>query len=115
MRSVSSRIASEHPRRSSGREGLEELFQAVEAGQIDMVLVECLDRISRDPADLPYVYKKLKFYQVALREVHGGIADVISVGVRGLVASLTLTDLKNKIRRRAEGNVDRGLSAGIRV
>ena len=95
-----------------GRSGLTDLMKAVESGNVDVVLVEHLDRISRDQADLATIYKKLKFHGVMLREVHGGEANAITVGVRGLMGSLFLTDLKDKVRRGLEGNVTRGTGAG---
>jgi site-specific DNA recombinase len=95
-----------------GRSGLINLMRAVEEGKIDVVLVECLDRISRDPADFAGLYKRLRFHGVMLREVHGGEANAITVGVRGLMGSLFLTDLKDKVRRGLAGNVSRGASAG---
>jgi DNA invertase Pin-like site-specific DNA recombinase len=95
-----------------GRRGLTDLMKAVENGAVDVVLVENLDRISRDQADLSTVYKKLKFYGVMLREVHGGEANAITVGVKGLMGSLFLTDLKDKVRRGLDGNIGRGASAG---
>ena len=95
-----------------GREGLVDLMKAVEGGQVDVVLVEHLDRISRDQAELANFYKKLRYYGVMLREVHGGDANAITVGVRGLTGSLFITDLKDKVRRGLDGNICRGLSAG---
>ena len=86
-----------------GRSGLTDLMKAVESGNVDVVLVEHLDGISRDQADLATIYKKLKFHGVMLREVHGGEANAITVGVRGLMGSLFLTDLKDKVRRGTRG------------
>ena len=67
-----------------GREGLLELIEAARERRFDIVLVEALDRLSRDQEDLAHLYKRLKFQGIEIRAVHDGRADPIQIGVRDL-------------------------------
>jgi DNA invertase Pin-like site-specific DNA recombinase len=86
-----------------GREGLMQLLAAARDHAFDVVLVEALDRLSRDQEDLAGIWKRLNFLGVELRAVHEGTADQIQIGVRGLLGSLFLTDLAHKVRRGMQG------------
>ena len=94
------------------RDGLLRLLADAKNGDFDAVIVEALDRISRDQEDMASIYKKLKFLGIEIIEVHGGKADTIQVGIRGLIGAVYLEDLKHKVRRGMSGRVKDGLSAG---
>jgi len=98
-----------------GREGVVDLLLDAASGKFDTVVVESLDRLSRDQADLATLYKKLSFRGVKIVGVSGGTADEIQVGVRGLLGSLYLKDLADKTRRGLAGKVADGQSAGGRA
>lgn len=98
-----------------GRDGLLNLMDAARAGAFRVVIVEALDRLSRDQEDLPGLWKRLTFLGVEIRAVHEGRADAIQIGVRGLVGALFLQDLAHKVRRGMSGRVREGLSAGGRA
>jgi DNA invertase Pin-like site-specific DNA recombinase len=91
-----------------GREGVAKLMSFAQAGNCDVVVVECLDRLSRDLGDLPDLWKKLEFAQVQLIAVDLGRADLIQVGIRGLVGALYLKDLAHKVRRGHLGMIREG-------
>ena len=95
-----------------GRFGLDRLMTAAAERRFDVVVVEALDRLSRDMADLATIYKLLRFAGVALIAVHEGTADEIAIGVRGLVGALYLTDLAHKTRRGLAGKIKQGMRAG---
>jgi DNA invertase Pin-like site-specific DNA recombinase len=97
-----------------GREGVTEMIAAARAGKIDVVIVEALDRISRDQEDLAAIYKRCSFAGVRIEAVHDGVADVVQIGVRGLVGALYLEDLKHKVRRGMAGVIRDGRHAGGR-
>ncbi|WP_425070058.1 recombinase family protein [Rhizobium tumorigenes] len=61
------------------------------------------------------MHKRLTFAGVEIISVHDGKADNIQVGIRGLVSSLFLTDLKNKTRRGMAGVINDGRHAGGRA
>ncbi|WP_342640911.1 recombinase family protein [Rhodoligotrophos ferricapiens] len=95
-----------------GRDGLERLMQDARSGLFTVVLVEALDRLSRDQEDLAGIWKRLRFLGVEVVAVHEGTADAIQIGVRGLVGALFLSDLAHKVRRGQTGVVREGRHAG---
>lgn len=98
-----------------GRDGILRLMEDARAGRFEVVVVEALDRISRDQEDLAGIYKRLTFAGVDIVAVHEGKADAIQIGIRGLVGELFLSDLKHKVRRGMQGVVRDGRSAGGRA
>lgn len=76
------------------------------------MIVEALDRLSRDQEDLAHIWKRLSFLGIEIRAVHDGTADAIQVGIRGLLGNLFLTDLAHKVRRGMDGVVRDGRHAG---
>lgn len=97
-----------------GRDGLAALMRDAEGGAFDIVLVEALDRLSRDQEDLAHLYKRLSFLGIAIQSIHDGRADHIQIGVKGLLGSLFLQDLANKVRRGLDGRVAAGKLPGGR-
>lgn len=95
-----------------GRDGLLRLLDAARDGSFEVILIEALDRLSRDQEDLAGIWKRLNFLGVELRALHEGTADQIQIGVRGLLGSLFLTDLAHKVRRGMQGVVRDGRHAG---
>lgn len=98
-----------------GRDGPMRLMDAAREGKFDLILVEALDRLSRDQEDLAGLWKRLNFLGVELRAVHKGKADQVQIGVRGLLGSLFLTDLAHKVRRGMDGVIRDGRNAGGRA
>lgn len=98
-----------------GRDGLMRLMDDARDGRFDVVIVEALDRVSRDQEDLAGIFKRLSFLGIEIVGVHDGVADAMQVGIRGLVGSLFLTDLKHKVRRGLQGVIRDGRHAGGRA
>ena len=95
-----------------GRNGLMRLLDSARDGKFEVLLIEALDRLSRDQEDLAGIWKRLNFLGIELRAVR---ADQIQIGVRGLLGSLSLTDLAHKVRRGMQGVVRDGRDAGGRA
>jgi DNA invertase Pin-like site-specific DNA recombinase len=95
-----------------GRDGLIALMERARAKAFDFVIVEALDRLSRDMEDLAGIHKRLSFYGIELRAVHDGRADTILVGLRGLVGQLFREDGAKKVRRGMAGVIRDGRVAG---
>ena len=76
------------------------------------VIVEELDRLSRDMEDLAGIHKRLSFMNIDIIAVHEGTASTVTVGLRGLVGQLFREDNARKVRRGLQGKVRSGLSAG---
>lgn len=96
----------------AGRSGLADLMAAAARGEFSVLIVEALDRLSRDIEDLAGIHKRLTFAGIEIIAVHDGKADALQIGIRGLVSSLFITDLKHKIRRGMAGMVDEGRLPG---
>lgn len=98
-----------------GRDGIIRMMTAALDRQFETVIVESLDRLSRDQEDLAGLWKRLSFAGVDVRTVHEGRADAIQIGVRGLVGALYLKDLAEKVHRGLAGVVRDGRTAGGRA
>ncbi len=98
-----------------GRDGLLRLMDDARDRKFQVVIVEALDRLSRDQEDLAGLFKRLSFADVQIMAVHDGAADAMQVGIRGLLSTLFLADLKHKIRRGLAGVVRDGRHAGGRA
>lgn len=95
-----------------GRDGLAALMAAAKARAFDVLVVEALDRLSRDQEDLAHIFKRLKFAGISIVTVHEGTADAVSIGLRGLMGTMFLDALKQKTRRGLAGVVRDGRHPG---
>ncbi len=95
-----------------GRDGLLRLMDQARERVFDVVIVEALDRLSRDMEDLAGIHKRLSFLGIEIRAVHEGVVNTVLVGLRGLVGQLYREDNAHKVRRGQAGRVRQGLNAG---
>jgi site-specific DNA recombinase len=95
-----------------GRGGLLRLLDQAKDRSFDVVIVEALDRLSRDMEDLAGIHKRLSFLGIEIRAVHEGVVNTVLVGLRGLVGQLYREDNAHKVRRGLAGRFGQGLNAG---
>lgn len=95
-----------------GREGLLRMLDRARERSFDVVIVEALDRLSRDMEDLAGIHKRLSFLGIEIRAVHEGVVNTVLVGLRGLVGQLYREDNAHKVRRGQAGRVRQGLAGG---
>ena len=88
------------------------LLQAAERGEVDIIVAESLNRLSRDQADTASLFKRMSFFGVRLHTVADQDLDELKVGVGSLVSALYIKDIAQKTRRGLEGRVVAGKSAG---
>lgn len=69
-----------------GRDGLLALMDKARERAFEVIVVEALDRLSRDMEDLAGIHKRLSFLGIEIRAVHEGVVNTVLVGLRGLVA-----------------------------
>jgi site-specific DNA recombinase len=110
-------IATYNDRAKSGasmfeRDGLLDLMTSAKKRGFNAVIVESLDRLSRDQEDLAGIFKRLKFCDIKILTCNEGETTDLHVGIRGIVGSLFLADMGNKIRRGHNGRVREGLFPG---
>ncbi|MCP3392497.1 recombinase family protein [Bradyrhizobium sp. CCGB12] len=95
-----------------GREGLLRMLNQAREKSFDVVIVEALDRLSRDMEDLAGIHKRLSFLGIEIRAVHEGVVNTVLVGLRGLVGQLYREDNAHKVRRGQAGRAKQGLAGG---
>ena len=94
------------------RPGIQALMQDAQAGRLDMVLAESLDRLSRDQEDIAGVYKRLSFASIRMVTLSEGPISELHIGLKGTMGALYLKDLADKTRRGLSGRVHQGKSGG---
>ncbi len=99
------------------RPGLLSMDSAIEAKEIDAVIVDDLSRLSRSNHQMLTLVLKFNFHQIKLISVSDGIITddenaKIGIQMRGLINELYLDDLRKKTLRGLEGQKLRGFSAG---
>lgn len=95
-----------------GRPELMQLLTDAKAHKFDVVIVESLDRLSRDQADIHALNRQLVFHRVEIRTPGEGVATSIHVGLRGIVGEMFLKDLGAKVRRHHTGRALEGKIPG---
>jgi site-specific DNA recombinase len=92
-----------------GRDGVQDVLSDARTGKFDVIVIEALDRLSRDMEDLSAIYKRMTHLDIEIRAVHDGTANTVLVGLRGLVAQMFREDTVLKVRRGLSGRVKSGL------
>lgn len=103
---------------TSARPGLRSLVAACEARRVDVVLVESLDRISRDQADLHPILRTWRLADVRVIGMGdsvdtGASKSTLMIGVRAAIAQSYLEDLGDKTRRGLEARARAGMATGL--
>ena len=94
------------------RPGYQALISAMKSGQVDVVLAESLDRLSRDQEHVAGFHKAAQFAGVRIITLSEGEISELHVGLKGTMGALYLKDLADKTRRGLEGRVRQGRSGG---
>jgi site-specific DNA recombinase len=98
-----------------GRPGIKLLLADAERGDFDLLLTESMSRIGRDEEDRANIRKRLKFVGVSIATPGDGIIVPMVDGIRAVIDSQQLEDLKHHTRRGMRGRVHEGRSAGGRT
>src|SRR6202011_846847 len=91
------------------------LLVDAERGAFDIVLAESMSRIGRDQEDRAGVRKRLAFCRVGIATPTDGVVTPLVDGIRAVIDSQQLEDLKHHTRRGMRGRVLEGRSAGGRT
>jgi site-specific DNA recombinase len=94
------------------RRGIQDLLQAARAGDFEFVIAESLSRIARDQEDAPAIRKRLDFAGVKIVTTADGVVSPLMHGLRTIIDSQYLDDLKAAVRRGMAGVVRDGRHAG---
>ncbi|MFC5423007.1 recombinase family protein [Bosea eneae] len=98
-----------------GRPDYQRLTGLALAGEVDLILAEDLDRLSRNLADIARAHETLSFAGVKLVTLADGEVSEMHVGIKGTMSALFLKGLAQKTRRGLAGRVREGMSAGGRA
>jgi site-specific DNA recombinase len=81
------------------RDMLLEMLNGAKARAFDVVIIESIDRLSRDQADLHLIRQMFEFCGVEIRTLHEGIMDDTNITLRGLFAEMFIKQLGQKVKR----------------
>ncbi len=85
------------------------------AGEIDVILAEDIDRLSRNLADIARLYERMNFFGVKLVTAADGELDEMHIGFKGTQSAVFLKGLAQKTRRGMAGVIRQGRNAGGRA
>jgi len=94
------------------RPGFQQLQQVAANAQIDVIVAESLDRLSRDQEHIAALHKRMNFLSVRIVTKAEGEINELHVGLGGTMSALFLKQLAQKTHRGLEGRIRAGLSAG---
>jgi site-specific DNA recombinase len=101
------------------RDGLLALLKQARERKFDVVIVEAINRISRDQEDLAHVFKRLTYNKVAIL-TQSGFTTETEIGVHGIVGPIFRRNLADSVRRHhsaraREGKVPGAIRYGYRA
>lgn len=94
------------------RPGFQAMMALVEAGELDLIIAEHTDRLTRDGGHSYDIYYELTARNVRLVTVNQGEIGLMQVGASGLMSALFIEELKKKVRRGLEGVIREGRYTG---
>lgn len=95
-----------------GRDGMRSLLDTAKAGAFDVVVAESMSRLGRDQEDRAAIRKRLKFCGIEIATPADGIVSPLVDGIRAVIDSQYLDDLKRATHRGMQGAVREGRLAG---
>jgi len=95
-----------------GRLGLQRLVDDAGRGTFDVILVEDIDRLSRNAADTIRLREQMEFIGIEIHTCASGLVTELHAGLGGLMSSMFLKNLATHVRRGQAGRVREGLSGG---
>ena len=94
---------------SMKRQGLQEMMAHAAQGEFNILVVEGLDRLSRDQEDIAHIYKRLTFHGVKIFSLQdGGFVSDIHIAFGGAKNAMFLKDLAFKVHRGIRGHIESG-------
>ena len=111
---IISEIFADHARSATTtlRPGYQALLAYLRRPGADIVLVESLDRLSRDQEHIAAFFKQASFAGASIHTLAEGEISELHVGLKGTMGALYLKDLAAKTRRGLEGRIRKGRCLG---
>ena len=96
------------------RPGVQAMLNAAEARRFDVLLLERLDRLTRDPTDSHWLYRQLTYWETQIVTLDTGAQDKTRIAVSGLVGALQLDAIRQQVKRGQLGRLRAGRIPGGR-
>jgi site-specific DNA recombinase len=80
------------------RPGVKALLASVDRGEVDLVMADELDRLSRSQSQMPMIYERLLFLDVRLHTIAEGEIGRLHVGLKGTMNAEQLAAIARKTR-----------------
>ncbi len=96
------------------RNGVLSLLRDLEHDRPDYLLVDHLDRLTRDEGDMSFIFKQLAFYGIELHSVAHGKVDRNTASILAIVGRNQLESTGHAVKRGQQGRVRSGKNAGGR-
>ncbi len=94
------------------RPDFQRLQQMAMRGDIDIIVAEAMDRLSRDLEHIASLHKRMTYLGVKIVTKSEGEINELHIGLGGTMSALFLKQLAQKTHRGLEGRVKKGKSAG---
>ena len=94
------------------RPDLIQLMSDARLGLFDVLIVEAIDRLSRNQRDIADIYQNMSFAGIPILSVSEGKINELHIGLKGTMNALFLKDLAIKTRRGQRGRVEAGRIPG---
>ena len=88
---------------SLNRDGVQRLLAAARDREFDVVLAESMSRVGRDQEDRAGIRKRLRFAGISIMTPTDGVVTDLTDGIRAVIDSQYLEDLKHATRRGMAG------------
>jgi DNA invertase Pin-like site-specific DNA recombinase len=97
------------------RHGMQDLLTAARDRRFDVMIAETMSRVGRDEEDRAAIRKRLTFAGISIMTPVDGVVTRLTDGIKAVIDSQYIEDLKVMIRRGLSGVVRDGRSAGGRA
>ena len=97
------------------RPGYQKLRTAIVNGDVDIVMAEALDRLSRDQEETANLFKLCLFHEVRIHTISEGLVSELHVGLSSTINAVFLRQLAEKTHRGLNARISAGKSAGGRA
>ncbi len=97
------------------RPGLRDMLARVASGGVDVLIIEDVDRLSRDAEHLMYMVKLFRLHRVAVHTVVAGRIDDLVMAFKGIIGEQQRMRIAYTTRRGLKGKAMRGGATGGKV
>jgi site-specific DNA recombinase len=97
------------------RPGLQQALKLITSGRVRNIIIEDVDRLSRDAEHLHYMVKLFRLHQIAVHTVVAGKVDDLVLAFKGIIGEQQRMRTACTTRRGLRGKATRGGATGGRV